>query len=62
MFMWRTILYVELGRMQEACREAVELLRLRPNYSLAQWRQVYTLRDSALQERWLTDLQKAGLK
>jgi len=62
MFMWRTVLYVELGRMQEARREAAELLRLSPHYSLAQWRQVYPIRDSALQDRWLADLQKAGLK
>jgi adenylate cyclase len=62
MSMWRAIAYVELGRVPEARREAAEVLRLSPSYSLAQWRQVYPLRDSALQERYLADLRIAGLK
>jgi adenylate cyclase len=53
---------VELGRNDDARAEAAEVLRLSPHYSLATWRQVYPHKDPALQERWLADLRKAGLK
>jgi adenylate cyclase len=60
--MWLAVIDVELGRNEEARAEAAEVLRLSPNYSLATWKQVYAEKDPALQERWLADLRKAGLK
>jgi adenylate cyclase len=60
--MWLAVFDVELRRNDEARAEAAEVLRLSPNYSLATWKQVYAEKDPALQERWLADLRKAGLK
>jgi adenylate cyclase len=60
--MWRAIACVELGRNEDAHKEAAEVLRLSPHYSLATWQQVYPYKDTALQERWLAELHKAGLK
>src|SRR6266851_3726911 len=62
MHMWLAVVDVELGRNDDARAEAAEVLRLSPNYSLATWKQVYAEKDPALQERWLADLRKAGLK
>jgi adenylate cyclase len=59
---WLAVFDVELRRNDEARAEAAEVLRLSPNYSLATWKQVYAEKDPALQERWLADLRKAGLK
>jgi len=53
---------VELGRNDEARAEAAEVLRLSPHYSLATVQQVYPLKDPTMEERWLADLRKAGLK
>ncbi len=53
---------VELRRNDDARTEAAEVLRLSPHYSLATWQQAYPLKDAAVQERWRTDLRKAGLK
>jgi adenylate cyclase len=61
-YMFKAIADVELGRDDDARAEAEEILRLSPHYSLAIWQQAYPLKDSALQQRWRTDLQKAGLK
>jgi adenylate cyclase len=60
--MWLAVVDVELGRNDDARAEAAEVLRLSPHYSLATWKQVYPEKDTALQERWLADLRKAGLK
>ena len=60
--MWMVVIDVELGRNDDARAEAAEVLRLSPHYSLATWKQVYPEKDPALQERWLADLRKAGLK
>jgi adenylate cyclase len=59
---WLAIIDVELGRNDDARAEAAEVLRLNPHYSLATWQQVYPHKDPALQDRWLADLRKAGLK
>jgi adenylate cyclase len=60
--MWLAVVDVELGRNDDARAQAAEVLRLSPHYSLATWKQVYPEKDTALQERWLADLRKAGLK
>ena len=60
--MLKAIADVELGRNDDARTEAAEVLRLSPHYSLATWQQAYPLKDAALQQRWRTDLQKAGLQ
>jgi adenylate cyclase len=61
-YMWKAIADVEMGRNDDARAEAADVLRLSPHYSLATWQQAYPLKDSALQQRWRTDLQKAGLQ
>ncbi len=61
-YMWLAVVDVELGRNDEARAAAAEVLRLNPHYSLATWRQVYPYKDPAVQDRWLADLRKAGLK
>ena len=54
--------YSELGRKVEASAEAVEVLRLNPQFSLEVHRQRGPMKDLALLERHLSALRKAGLK
>jgi adenylate cyclase len=61
-YMLKAIADVEMGRNDDARAEAAEVLRLSPHYSLATWQQAYPLKDPALQDRWRSDLRKAGLK
>src|SRR5216683_1391614 len=61
-YMFKAIADVEMGRNDDARAEAAEVLWLSPHYSLASWQQAYPLKDSVLQERWRSDLRKAGLR
>src|SRR5216684_3181749 len=61
-YMFKAIADVEMGRDDDARAEAAEVLRLSPHYSLATWQQAYPLKDAVLQERWRSDLRKAGLR
>jgi adenylate cyclase len=54
--------YSELGREEEARAEAVEVLRLSPEFSLEGVKQRSPLKDPAQLERGLAALRKAGLK
>jgi adenylate cyclase len=59
---WLAIAYTELGREQEARGEAAEIMRLSPHFSLQAEKERMALQDQALEERYLNDLRKAGLK
>jgi hypothetical protein len=59
---WLTIAYSELGREPEARGEAVEILRISPQFSLKAEKERMALQDQALEERYINDLRKAGLK
>jgi adenylate cyclase len=59
---WLTVAYSELGREQEARAEIVEILRISPQFSLKAEKERRALQDEALEERYLKDLRKAGLK
>jgi adenylate cyclase len=54
--------YSELGRETEARVEAVEVLRLNPQFSLEIYRQRVPIKDPAMLERHLAALHKVGLK
>jgi tetratricopeptide (TPR) repeat protein len=54
--------YNELGQDAEAQKEAAEVLRLNPNFSLAVHKQRMPIRDPAVLERHIAALRKAGLK
>ena len=54
--------YSELGKDAEARAEAIEVLRLNPNYSLEVARQRSVSKDPARLERSIAALRKAGLK
>jgi adenylate cyclase len=54
--------YSELGREVEARVEAVEVLRLNPQFSLEVHKQRAPIKDPAMLERHLAALRKAGLK
>jgi adenylate cyclase len=54
--------YSEVGREEEARAEAAEILRINPNYSLALVQERVPYKDSALCDRQLAALRKAGLK
>jgi adenylate cyclase len=54
--------YAELGRLEEARVEGVEVLRINPNTSLELYRQNMPFKDPAMLERELAALRKAGLK
>lgn len=55
------VVYIDLGREEEARVEVVEVLRVSPSYSLAVM-QNSPFKDPAALERWLDNLRKAGLK
>jgi len=54
--------YSELGKEAEAHAEATEVLRLNPNFSLEVHKERMPIKDSAMLERHLAALRKAGLK
>ena len=56
------ICYAELGQEEEARAEAAEILRLMPTFSLEDAKQRWPFKDSAVLERDLAALRKAGLK
>ena len=53
---------VELGRMEEARAAAAEFMRLEPSRTLEEIRATSPFKDSAMLERQLAALRKAGLK
>lgn len=53
--------YSELGQTAEAQKEAAEVLRLNPNFSLEVHKQRAPIKDPAVLERHITALRKAGL-
>ncbi len=56
------VVYSELGQAAEARAEAAEVLRLNPQFSLEVHKQRMPIKDSAVLERHLAALRKAGLK
>jgi adenylate cyclase len=60
------VAYMELGREADARAEAAEILRISPQYTLADPKKSGVIggviKDVALAERWNADLRKAGLK
>ncbi len=54
--------YSELGQVAEAQKEAAEVLRLNPKFSLEVHKQRMPIKDSAVLERHIAALRKAGLK
>jgi tetratricopeptide (TPR) repeat protein len=54
--------YSELGQTAEAQKEAAEVLRLNPNFSLEVHKQRMPIKDPAVLERHIAALRKAGLK
>jgi adenylate cyclase len=54
--------YSELGQAAEAQKEAAEVLRLNPNFSLEVHKQRMPIKDPAVLERHISALRKAGLK
>jgi TolB-like protein/DNA-binding winged helix-turn-helix (wHTH) protein len=55
------VCYVELGRNEEARAEAVEVMRINPEFSLAAQKRISPLKEP-LRERNYGDMAKAGLK
>jgi len=56
------ILYVALGKEEDARAEAEEILKLVPNFSVEVWGQRNPNKDQAQIERDMAALRKAGLK
>jgi len=56
------VVYSELGQDAEAQKEAAEVLRLNPKFSLAVHKQHMPIKDPAVLERHIAALRKAGLK
>jgi len=54
--------YSELGQDVEAQKEAAEVLRLNPKFSLEVYKQREPIKDPAVLERHIAALRKAGLK
>ncbi len=56
------VVYSELGQTAEAQKEAAEVLRLNPNFSLEVHKQRMPIKDPAVLERHIAALKKAGLQ
>jgi tetratricopeptide (TPR) repeat protein len=56
------VLLSELERTEEARREVAEILRINPQFSLANLRERMPHKDPAALERIVVGLQKAGLQ
>jgi adenylate cyclase len=54
--------YSEMGRVDEARTQALEVLRINPIFSLENWSKTELFRDAGHLEKRLTALRKAGLK
>jgi adenylate cyclase len=54
--------YSKMGRVEKAHTQALEILRINPNFSLENWSKMEPFRDPAHLEKRLTALRKAGLK
>jgi len=54
--------YSEMGRVEEAHAQSVEILRIDPSFSLENWSKTQPFRDATHLEKRLTALRKAGLK
>jgi adenylate cyclase len=54
--------YAALGREEEAHAEAAEVLRLNPKFSVKKFAKRLPIRDTAVKERYIDALRKAGLK
>ena len=54
--------YSEMDRVEEAHTQALEILRINPNFSLENWSKREPFRDAAHLEKRLTALRKAGLR
>jgi tetratricopeptide (TPR) repeat protein len=57
-----TAVYSELGQAAEARAEIAEVLRLNPKFSLEVHKERMPIKDSAMLERHIAALRKAGLK
>jgi adenylate cyclase len=56
------VIYADLGQEEQARREAAEILRMSPEYSLEALRQRLPYRDPAIMDHAIAALRKAGLK
>jgi adenylate cyclase len=54
--------YSEMGRVEEAHTQALEILRINPSFLLENWSKTEPFRDAKHLEKRLTALRKAGLK
>jgi len=54
--------YSEMGRVEEAHTQALEVLRINPSFSLENWSKTEPFRDPKHLEKRLTAMRKAGLK
>jgi adenylate cyclase len=54
--------YSEMGRVEEAHTQALEILRIDPSFSLENWSKTEPFRDATHLGKRLTALRKAGLK
>jgi tetratricopeptide (TPR) repeat protein len=54
--------YSEMGRVEEAHTQTLEILRINPSFSLENWSKTEPFRDATHLEKRLTALRKAGLK
>jgi TolB-like protein len=53
--------YAHLGRMTKARAQAAKVMQLHPEFTISQWRNRPPYRDSAILERYIEGLRKAGL-
>ena len=55
------VIYSELNRMEEACAEITEVLRVSPGYSISEWRARARYSEPEILHWFVENLRKAGL-
>jgi tetratricopeptide (TPR) repeat protein len=53
--------YAQLGQLQEAKREAAEVLRINPGFTIESWKRLAVFKDLQEVEHRLDGMRKAGL-
>jgi len=57
-----TVAYFKSGREEEASKQAAEVMKLHPKFSLDDFGKIFHLKDQSIADDYLASLRKAGLK
>ena len=59
--LWLACAYAQLGQIEEAAREAAEVLRINPGFTIDSYKRLLVYKDPKDEEHRLDGMRKAGL-